>query len=160
MSLLFISQSHRQTATSLQKEGVPAQQLPSTIQLARETAESWLHQEIEQGNLPLVIQLVNGKFPESSAQLLLEELKDLLVAKFIVRLKFNYALARNAASIVLPFVMQRLVDHLQQNPQFKTWWDALDLRKHLPSKADLKSKIRSVGQSLSGNASASESAFA
>ncbi len=107
-----------------------------------------------------MIEMVKNKFPESSALLLFEELKDLLVAKFIVRLGFNFELARGAASIVLPYVMKRLVDHLQQNPQFKTWWENLDLRKHFPSKEELKTKFRSVGQSFTGNSAAENGAFA
>ncbi|WP_205500897.1 hypothetical protein [Rufibacter psychrotolerans] len=160
MPLLFTSQSQRQAASLLRKEGVPAPQLPQTIQLARQTAETWLHQEIEQGNLPLVIEMVKNKFPESSAHLLMEELRDLLVAKFIVRLNFDYHLARSAASIVLPYVMKRSVEHLQQNPQFNTWWENLNLRRHFPSREDLRNRFRNVGQSITGNSAPDNSAFA
>ncbi len=144
----------------LRKAGMDNIHIPNTIQITRETAETWLHQEMEQGNLPLVFQMVKGESLEKDSQLLFDELKDMVVAKYIMRLQMNYADASKTATAILPFVLKVLVELMQKNPMFRMWWENLDLRKHLPSKEDIKSKIRTVGKSLSGNQASENGAFA
>ncbi|WP_181306290.1 hypothetical protein [Rufibacter sp. XAAS-G3-1] len=160
MSQLFLSQSQRQVTALLRKAGMDNIHIPNTIQITRETAETWLHQEMEQGNLPLVFQMVKGESLEKDSQLLFDELKDMVVAKYIMRLQMNYADASKTATAILPFVLKVLVELMQKNPMFRMWWENLDLRKHLPSKEDIKSKIRTVGKSLSGNQASENGAFA
>ncbi|MGV3540046.1 MAG: hypothetical protein ACO1OQ_09555 [Rufibacter sp.] len=131
-----------------------------TIQITRETAENWLHQEMEQGNLPLVFQMVQEDTLDKDSRLLFDELKDMVVAKFIIRQEMDYKEASAAATIVLPFVLKRLVQLMQKNPKFQSWWENMDVRRHLPTKEEIKSKIRTVGQTFSGNAPSDSSAFA
>ncbi|WP_210464767.1 MULTISPECIES: hypothetical protein [Rufibacter] len=160
MSLLFLSQSQRQVTALLRKAGMDNINIPNTIQTTRETAENWLYQEMEQGNLPLVFQMVKGECLEKDSQLLFDELKDVVVAKYIMRMGMAYDAASKTASVILPFILKAMVELLQKNPMFKNWWDNLDLRKHLPSKEDIRSKIRTVGKSFSGNQSSENGAFA
>ncbi len=134
--------------------------IPNTIQITRETAENWLHQEMEQGNLPLVFQMVKGNCLEKDSQFLFDELKDMVVAKYIMRLEMDYEEASKTADVILPFILKVLVELMQKNPMFKMWWETLDLRKHLPSKEEIRSKIRTVGKSLTGNQNSENSAFA
>ncbi|ALJ00488.1 hypothetical protein [Rufibacter tibetensis] len=159
MSLLFLSQSQRQAAALLRKAGMDQVHIPNTIQLTRETAEIWLHQEMEQGNLPLVFQMVKSDCLEKDSQLLFDELKDLVVAKYIVRMGMEYEIASKTATIILPFILKRMVELMHKNPQFKMWWDNMELRKHLPSREGIKTKLRNVGQSLSGNQASESGAF-
>lgn len=160
MSLLFLSHSHRQAAAVLRKTGMEQQQISDTIQITRETIENWIHQEMEQGNLPLVFQMVQDNTLEKDSQLLFNELKDVLIAKFIVRMEMDYDLATKTATIILPFTLKRMVEILQKNPKFKMWWENADLRKHLPTKEEIRSKIRTVGQTFSGNQASENNAFA
>ncbi|MBA9077309.1 hypothetical protein [Rufibacter quisquiliarum] len=160
MSLLFLSQSKRQAAALLRKAGMDNVQITNTIQITRETAENWLYQEMEQGNLPLVFQMVKGDVLEKDSQLLFDELKDLVVAKFIIRQEMDYETAAKTATVILPFILKRMVELMQKNPKFKQWWENVDLRKHLPTKEVIKTKIREVGQTFSGNSSSDNRAFA
>jgi hypothetical protein len=160
MSLLFLSQSQRQVTALLRKAGMDNVNIPNTIQITRETAELWLHQEMEQGNLPLVFQMVKGDCLEKDSQLLFDELKDLVTAKYIMRMGMEYDTASKMATVILPFILKLMVELMQKNPMFKMWWDTLDLRKHLPSKEDIKSTIRTMGKSLSGKQASDNGAFA
>ncbi|WP_192820811.1 hypothetical protein [Rufibacter sp. LB8] len=160
MSILFISQSQRQAATLLKKAGMEPRHIAQTIQITRETAENWLHQEMEQGNLPLVFQMVKSDALEKDCHLLFDELKDVLVAKLIVRQQLPYPEASATAGIILPFILKRMVELMQKNPKFKMWWDNVDIRKHLPSKEDIRSKIRTVGQTFSGSNASDNGAYA
>jgi transposase len=153
MSILFLSQSQRQAAALLRKAGLSQLPIAATIQLTRETAENWLHQEMEQGNLPLIFQMVKGDCLEKDSQLLFDELKDLVVAKYIMRLQLDYDLASQTATVLLPFILKRMVELMQKNPQFKMWWENMDLRKHLPSREFLKTRFRNMGSSWHGKSS-------
>ncbi|RNI30537.1 hypothetical protein [Rufibacter latericius] len=160
MSLLFLSQSQRQVTALLRKAGMDKINIPDTIQLTRETAETWLHQEMEQGNLPLVSQMVKDNCLGKDSHFLFDELKDMVVAKYIIRMGMDYNTASKTAEVILPFILKLLVELMQKNPMFRMWWETMDLRKHLPSKEEIKSKIRTVGKSFTGNSSSENGAFA
>lgn len=143
----------------LRKAGMDQVHIPSAIQITRETAENWLHQEMEQGNLPLVFQMVKSDTLEKDSQLLFDELKDMVVAKYIVRLSMDYEVASKTATIILPFILKRLVELMQKNPQFRCWWDNMSLRRHFPNREAIKTKMRQVGQTFSGNQAPESGAF-
>ncbi|MBA9077307.1 hypothetical protein [Rufibacter quisquiliarum] len=156
MSFPFLQKSHAYAARLLHKAGLTVTQIPQAIEVARTTVETWLSRELEKGNVQQAMQVLKGQLQEKGAQVLFDQLKELLLVKLIIHLGIRNALAGSIAGLVLPFVLKRVLELTRQNPALQNWWQEQGWQRHVPTQESIKEKIKTVSQRLSPNRTSEE----
>ncbi|GAA4298359.1 hypothetical protein [Nibribacter koreensis] len=150
MSLPFLKKSHTHAARLLHQAGLTASQIPQAIQVARDTVETWVNREVAKGHAAEALQVLKGQVQGKGPKLLLEQLRELLLVRLMIHLGLKSVLASSIAALLLPFILKRVLDSLASNPNVSGWWANLNVKQHLPSTLEIKSKIEAVTNAMKG----------
>jgi transposase len=148
MSLPFLKKSHAHAARLLHEAGLTVSQIPQAIHVARDTVETWVNREVAKGHATQALEILKGQVQEKGHKILFEQLRELVLVRLMIHLGVKSVLASSIATLLLPFVMKRMLDVLARNPEVSAWWANLNLRQHLPTTEEIKAKLDAATNAL------------
>ncbi|PRY15706.1 hypothetical protein CLV24_102330 [Pontibacter ummariensis] len=96
----------------LLKTKLKQEQLSKAIFITKDSIISFLKRQVEQGNWQEVQEILKGKPMTEAGSFLVEELRDSVVSKLILRLGLRKFIAVGIALVLLPLLLARLSGEL------------------------------------------------
>lgn len=93
------------------------EQLRQSISVTSDTVTEFLRRQIERGNWKTVQEVLRGKPMTKAGKFLLEELRDNLVSKLIIKLALRRVIAVGLVLVLLPLILAKVAGQLLRNEQ-------------------------------------------
>ncbi|WP_460922211.1 hypothetical protein [Pontibacter brevis] len=88
------------------------EQLTEAVSVTKDTVSEFLKRQIERGNWKEVQEVLRGKPMTTAGKFLLEELRDSVVSKLIIRLGLRKVIAAGLVVVLLPLILAKVAGQL------------------------------------------------
>lgn len=88
--------------------GLNQEQAQESVEMAGESTQEVLSQEVKQGNIQQIVELFSGRQPSNSSHPLKEKIAGRLISKLTNRLGLSKEAATRVEQVVIPFLLDTL----------------------------------------------------
>lgn len=90
------------------------EQLNVAVSLTKDTVTEFLKRQIESGNWKTVQEVLRGKPMTTAGKFLLEELRDNVISKLIMKLALRRVIAVGLAVVLLPLILAKVAGEIMR----------------------------------------------
>ena len=112
MSLFFPKDASHKLQLLMQWSKLRQEELREAVSLTKDTVTEFLKRQVERGNWNAVQEVLRGKPMTTAGKFLMEELRDNLVTKLIIRFGLRKVFAVGLAVVLLPLILAKVAGEI------------------------------------------------